>query len=135
MQTTNRRRTPVGNRIALAVLRSTAHRLLSGSVLVLRVRGRRTGAVHVLPVQYAREDDRIVVLPRHPERKQWWRNLTDAAPVSILVAGAELGATGRVLRPGHPGFRTAAAVYGRRHPRLARAAHDAAVLVELTVRP
>src|SRR3712207_6318731 len=52
---------PQGNAVVLAVLRSRAHRLLSGSAIELRYTGRRSGRLYVLPVQYAGTGDRLVV--------------------------------------------------------------------------
>ena len=46
-------RRPRGNSFVLAVLRSPAHRLLSGMAVELRYTGRRSGRRYVLPVQYA----------------------------------------------------------------------------------
>jgi len=43
---------PQGNSVVLAVLRSSAHRLLSGMAVELRYTGRRSGRQYVLPVQY-----------------------------------------------------------------------------------
>ena len=45
---------PQGNSLVLAVLRSPAHRLLSGMAVELRYTGRRSGRVFAPPLQYAR---------------------------------------------------------------------------------
>src|SRR5829696_2163205 len=65
---------PRGNAVVLAVLRSPAHRLLSGVTVAFRYTGRRTGRQYVLPVQYARDGSRLVVFPQDPNSKTWWRN-------------------------------------------------------------
>jgi hypothetical protein len=128
-----RGRQPMGNRIVLAVLRSRWHRLLSGSLAQLTVRGRRTGQVFCLPVQYARDRDRLVLLPAHAERKRWWRNLDGGAVVRILLAGRDRRVQAQLVRAGTPAFRDAAAVYGRRFPRAARTAASSPVLVTVAL--
>jgi deazaflavin-dependent oxidoreductase (nitroreductase family) len=90
-------RRPQGNRIVLAVLRSPAHRLLSGMALELRYTGRRSGRGYVLPVQYARAGSRLVVAPQAPESKTWWRNFRTAQPVTVRIAGELLDGTARVV--------------------------------------
>ena len=66
------------------VLRSPAHRLLSGSMLVMGFDGRRTGKRYDIVVGY-REHDGVVeiVSPR-----TWWRNLqADEATVEVTFRG------------------------------------------------
>ena len=50
------------NPLVRAVLRSPAHRLLSGSVLLLTYTGRRSATRYTIPVQYHR--DGVTVLLR-----------------------------------------------------------------------
>lgn len=69
------------------VLRSPAHRLLSGSLLLLTVTGRRSGRSFTFPVGYAQRGDRLTVTAAWPERKRWWRNLRGGAPVTVLLRG------------------------------------------------
>ena len=105
-------RRPLGNRIVLAVLESRRHRIVSGAVLRITLRGRRSGRVFSLPVQYARDGDRLVLLPANAGRKRWWRNLAGGAPVSVLLAGRERAGRGHVLRSDSADFRAAAEAYG-----------------------
>ena len=65
---------PRGNAVVLAVLRSPAHRLLSGATVELRYVGRRSGQQYALPVQYVRDGSRLLVLPQDLDSKSWWRN-------------------------------------------------------------
>jgi hypothetical protein len=128
-------RQPLGNRLVLAMLKSRWHHLLSGSTLQLTLRGRRTGRVLRLPVQYARDGDRLVVLPAHAERKRWWRNLTDPSPVSVLLAGRDHAGRARTLNAGTAAFDGAAAAYARRFPKAARLAATSPVLVTVDLTP
>ena len=94
----------VVNPVVRAVLRSPAHRLLSGHLALLTVTGRRTGRAFTFPVGYHREDDeRVTIGVDWPERKRWWRNLSDAAPVEIWLAGVRRAGTGQARGDEHAG--------------------------------
>lgn len=129
-----RRPSPV-NRIVLAILRSPLHRLLSGAFVGLRIRGRRTGRLVALPVQYARDGDLLVVLPGHAERKVWWRNLDGGAEVSVRLRGVDRHGRADVLNSGTPAFRAALEGYVRRFPGAASAASASQVLVTVALAP
>jgi hypothetical protein len=90
-------RTRLLNPIIRLLLASPLHPLLSGSVLLLTYTGGRTGRQHTLPVQYAREGSRIVVLAGDSVHKRWWRNLRRPAPVQLRIAGTTVKATGSVI--------------------------------------
>jgi len=93
---------PQGNSLVLAVLRSPAHRLLSGMALELRYTGRRSGRQYMLPVQYAREGERLVVVPQDAESKTWWRNFLTPQSVRVRLNGRLCEGTAQVIRPGDP---------------------------------
>jgi deazaflavin-dependent oxidoreductase (nitroreductase family) len=109
-------------RATVAVLRSPFTGLLDGAVLVLTVRGRRTGRSYEVPVQYAVGDGCLWVLPGGHEHKTWWRNLTVEAPVSVRLRGRVVAGAARVVDgraepvPAADGLRA----YLRRFPALAR---------------
>ena len=90
-------RNRVINPLVRALLRSPAHRVMSGGVLLLTYTGRRSGRRYTLPVQYARADHGLILWPAHHDRKRWWRNLQPPAPVQLWVAGRELHGTAQVL--------------------------------------
>lgn len=110
------------SRAVLALLGSPAHRLLSGALVGLRLRGAVHGRIIELPVQYALDTGpdgvALVVLPGHPERKRWWRNLSTPAPVQVRLRGRQHLGRGRLLHPGDPGYDRARAAYQRRWPRV-----------------
>lgn len=94
------------NNFVSGLLRSPAHRLLSGRILLLSYRGRRSGRVHSLPVGYRREGARLVITVARPETKRWWRNFEQPRPVELRLRGrrmagvavlAEHGETHRVV--------------------------------------
>ncbi len=76
-----------GNRLVAALLRSGLHPLVSGHLALISVTGRRTGAEHTFPVGYRLEDGRVTIPVMWPQRKLWWRNLKDEAPVRLQLAG------------------------------------------------
>lgn len=102
---------PIVNRAVLAMLagrRFGIHRKLVG----LAVRGRRTGRVVRFPVQYAAVGDDLVVVPGHPDRKSWWRNLQDRdVPVEVLHDGRWLQARAELMTPGDRSYERAMAAY------------------------
>jgi deazaflavin-dependent oxidoreductase (nitroreductase family) len=105
---------PQGNGLVLAVLRSPAHRLLSGMVIELRYTGRRTGREYVLPVQYARTGQRLVVRPQAAQRSTWWRNFHTPTPVTVRLAGRIRRGTAQLVPAHDPAWEQARQLYGSR---------------------
>jgi deazaflavin-dependent oxidoreductase (nitroreductase family) len=124
-------RMPQGNSVVLAILRSPAHRLLSGSAIELRYTGRRSGRQYVLPVQYARTDGRLVLAPQGAESKTWWRNFRTPQPVTVRLQGRLREGTARVVEPGGPAWDEDRRVYESRWRRLA--GRVTGPLVEITI--
>ena len=86
------------NPVVRAVLRSPAHGLLSGHLMLLTVTGRRSGRTFTFPVAYHQEGRRIRVDLGLPERKRWWRNLRGGAPVTVLLRAVPRTGIGQVTR-------------------------------------
>jgi F420H(2)-dependent quinone reductase len=86
------------NRFVGAMLRSPLHRVFSRRLLLLQVRGRRTGRVHTFPVGYLQEADTLYVLVAEYRTKTWWRNFKDGAPAKLRLRGRTVQGTGKVLR-------------------------------------
>jgi F420H(2)-dependent quinone reductase len=96
-----------------AVLRSPLHRVLSGSLLLIRFTGRRTGREHSRPVMFAEDAGELIIFVGNAEKKVWWRNLEQGAPVHVRVRGRESAGYGEVIR----GDSALAARYLERFPR------------------
>lgn len=79
------------------MLRSRAHRLLSGSLLVLEYEGRTTLRRFEIPVAYAEHDGGLVVLAAHPESKKWWRAFREPARAAVVLRGERRVVEGQVL--------------------------------------
>ena len=75
------------NPLVKAVLSSPLHPLLSHGLALITVTGRRSGRRYTFPVGYHQDGDRIIVDVGWPERKRWWRNLTDGGSVEMRIRG------------------------------------------------
>ena len=76
------------NPVIAGVLRSPLHGVASMHLLLLTLRARRSGRRITIPVGYEEVGaNRLKVTVGAPERKSWWRNLQDEAPVSIRLRG------------------------------------------------
>jgi hypothetical protein len=86
------------NGLLLTLLKSPLHFMLSGSMLVLRVIGRKTGTRIELPVNYTPDpgNPQRLLLTSQPDRT-WWRNLRGGAPVEICLHGRWLGGRGEAF--------------------------------------
>lgn len=87
----------VGNPFVRLFLRSPLHSMMSGALMLITVRGRRTGRTYTLPVQYSRAGGVIYVIPGNHERKTWWRNLIGGAPVGLRLRGKDAEASAVVF--------------------------------------
>jgi hypothetical protein len=119
------------NRLVCWMLRSPAHRLLSGALVELRVVGRRSGRLLILPVQYAAVQDSLVMWPAHPAQKTWWRNFTTTTAVDVVVKGMTRSGGGRLVTPQDLGHGAAAQLYRCRFPRAKLGTGDLLVVVDL----
>jgi deazaflavin-dependent oxidoreductase (nitroreductase family) len=124
-------RRPQGNTVVLAVLRSPAHRLLSRMTIELRYTGRRTGRQYVLPVQYARDRERLVVVPQDAGSKTWWRNFLTAQPVTVRLDGRLRQGLAHVVDRQDPEWEQDRRLYEARWRRLA--GHVDGPIVEISL--
>jgi deazaflavin-dependent oxidoreductase (nitroreductase family) len=107
------------NPVVRGLLHSPAHRVLSGSVLLLAYTGRRSGVRRELPAMYAVLSGRYVVAVGQPETKTWWRNFVDEdRPVTVTIAGRRRSCRARLLDAGTPEHHDALAAYRQRYPRV-----------------
>lgn len=88
------------NRVVSWILHSHLSDLLDRSVLLITVKGRKTGNEYTLPVQYAQAPGAVWIMPGRPERKSWWRNLRDGADVTLRMRGREIQGAARALEGG-----------------------------------
>jgi hypothetical protein len=113
------------------VLESRAHALLSGRLLLLAYRGRRSARDFRIPLRYARTPDgTLVAVAVQPERKQWWRTFSGGADASLTLRRRPVVVHGKVVDG--PAREAALRAYVGRYPRSRRMTHDAAVVVFAT---
>jgi hypothetical protein len=91
------------NPLVRAVLRSPAHGLLSGHLALITVTGRRSGHTFTFPVGYHMQGERVTIGVDWPERKRWWRNLRDGAPVELWLRGVRRTGSARARGDEHTG--------------------------------
>jgi len=73
-----------------AILRSPLHGLLSGSTMLITVRGKRSGKRYTTPVNYVRKGSELITVSFRSRR--WWRNLRGGAGVTVRLRGADVEA-------------------------------------------
>lgn len=88
----------VGNKVVGAILKSPLHPVLSGSTVLVKYRGTRTGKEYATPVQYADAHHGLVVLVGRPDTKTWWRNFTEMQTIQVLLRGDWVPMTAHTLR-------------------------------------
>jgi len=113
------------NPVMRLILRSRLHKLMSDSLLIITCCGRKSGRKYSVPVQYSQAGNIISIVPGMPEKKTWWRNLKEAAPVQLRLHGESVAGKARVLKADTDaeeiveGFRG----YLRRFPGMAKVHH------------
>ncbi len=84
----------IGNPFMTAILRSPFHVIMSKSVALLSITGRKSGRVYILPVNYQRDGDEIWIVSMRD--RTWWKNLRGGAKVLVRLAGRDYKAWGEV---------------------------------------
>ena len=111
-------RKPQGNGLVPAILRSRAHRLLSGMAIELSYTGRRSGRRLSLPVQYVRDGERLIVAVQDSSTKTWWRNFETPREVDVRLRGRIRAGTAIVVGRADPAWDRDRAIYEARWRRL-----------------
>jgi len=71
------------------LLRSPFHRLVSKSLMLITIVGRKTGKTYSIPVRYIRHGNTIRFFTGATNK--WWRNMRGGADVTLLVEGKSAG--------------------------------------------
>jgi hypothetical protein len=120
---------PLRHRLVLRHL-VARHAPAGNGLTALEVTGAHSGRTFRFPVMCAPLGrSSLVVLPGHPSRKIWWRQLGDEPMVSFLDAGAWKPARARVIDQGTLEWSVARAAYVARW-RHARIEQDPLVVVD-----
>lgn len=75
----------IGNGLTKTLLRSPLHSVLSESTLAVTLTGRITGRTIVVPVNYVRQENTLIIISQ--KDRIWWRNLIGGAPVLVTLQG------------------------------------------------
>jgi hypothetical protein len=103
-----------GNRLVTWLLRSPLHPLVSRRLALITVTGRRSGRSFTLPVGYTADEGLLRIPVMFAERKLWWRNLRDGAPVVLRLRGEDRAGRAVVARTPSGGVRVEVALDGSR---------------------
>ncbi len=83
------------NPLAISLLRSPLHSLLDKNTMLITVTGRMSGKHYTFPVSYVRDGETLLVISQ--KDRTWWKNLRNGAPVTILLQGHTLRASGETF--------------------------------------
>ncbi len=118
----------LGNPFVRGILRSPAHRLLSGSLIILEYEGRTTARTFAIPLRYAETaDGQLVAIAVDPVRKHWWRAFAEPGPAVVLLRGQRHGVVGTLA--GGALRDEARGAYAARYRDSTRLLEDAALVV------
>jgi hypothetical protein len=85
----------MANTIAIRILRSPLHGLLSHNTLLLSFQGRRSGKIYTIPLRYAQEGETLLCFTR--SGNTWWKNLRGDTPVTVDLRGRSLPGVARAV--------------------------------------
>jgi hypothetical protein len=75
--------------------------LLGRRLAIVRYRGRRSGRSFELPVLYVRQADTLWIIPAYPNRKVWWKNLSNGdggVEIQVRLRGVERRGRATVIK-------------------------------------
>ncbi len=90
----------VANPFSRWALRSRFHGVMSGSVMLVTVTGRKSGRRYTTPVNYVRDGDEVTVVSALD--RTWWRNVRGGAPVAVRIQGNDRSGRATVVAEGGP---------------------------------
>ena len=106
-----------GNVLMKLLLRSPLHRMLSETMMLVSVKGRKSGKIITTPVNYVRDGDQLLVTSLRD--RNWWRNLRGGAQATLYLQGKAMPAEAMVVEE-EPGVTAQLAVYLSKTPQAAR---------------
>lgn len=84
-----------GNSFVKFILRSPLHGLIDTGVMLITVKGRKSGKPISTPVNYVPTGDTLAIVSLR--ERTWWRNLRGGAPVTVRVEGKDAAGRGEVI--------------------------------------
>jgi hypothetical protein len=83
------------NPIMIWLLQSPLHGILSGHMMVINYRGRKSGKAYQIPIGYERVEGVLMTISY--KHRTWWRNLRGGVPVSIRLLGMDVNGVASVI--------------------------------------
>ena len=83
------------NPIMVWLLKSPLHGVISKSVMLITVTGRKSGKQISTPANYLRDANMLWVISWRD--RKWWRNLRGGAKAQVLLAGQTAEGQGQVI--------------------------------------
>lgn len=74
------------NPIMKTILRSPLHKMISGQIMIITFKGRKSGKEYSTPISYFREHDKVYAFTH----SKWWKNLIGGAQVKLRIQGQDL---------------------------------------------
>ena len=84
---------------------SPFHWLLSSRLVLLKFKGRKTGAEFVTPVGYTSFGDTIIITLTETHNRQWWRNYREVWPMELKHKGKWRSGSAILIEPGSDQYR------------------------------
>ena len=118
-----------GNAFVKRVLRTRFHWILSHSVVLLEITGRKSGRTLLVPVNYRQHGDTVSVMTYRGRR--WWLNLRDVKELPIYFRGERVLSTPEIVTEDHEAIAAALIDRGWIRKSIAHSAASEAVLIRL----
>ena len=83
------------NPMMIWLLKSPFHGMVSKSMMLVTVTGRKSGKMISTPTNYLRDGNSLWVISWRD--RKWWRNLRGDAVVQVLLAGKKVDGCGQVI--------------------------------------
>jgi deazaflavin-dependent oxidoreductase (nitroreductase family) len=83
----------VMNGFPILVLKSPIHGVLSGNILLITFKGKKSGKVYATPVNYILDGDTVLITTD----SVWWKNLRGSAPVTVRIKGKDYAGVGEAV--------------------------------------
>ena len=96
------------------LLRSPLHAVVSGSLMLLTFKGRRTGRSFTTPLRYVQEGETFRCYTNRDAR--WWRNLKHEPGMTLRIRGRDLDCTATVIDSDPATVRDLLTGYLAQHP-------------------
>jgi deazaflavin-dependent oxidoreductase (nitroreductase family) len=106
-----------GNGMMKTLLRSPFHKMISGNMMLVTVKGRKSGKPYTIPVNYVLDGDDVYVNSQRD--RTWWRNLRGGAEAILRLRGRDFQAAGDVVEE-EQGVTAQLAIYLVKAPQYAR---------------